>query len=170
MSDDSNTDKNSELTPNSEDTSKDETSDKFRVEPANYKGRIEKAEEKIDDKKRISVSANYKSERKTIMLSVLAGLFGVMGLGHIYLGRIRRGIFILIIVPLSWTMIFVSGAMFELAGLEEEIMAAAIRVLGGIILIVVMGFLVLFIWQILNSRKLCKEYNKHLEQQGIPPW
>jgi len=37
-------------------------------------------------------------------------------------------------------------------------------------MIVGIGVLALFIWQILNARKLCKEYNEHLEQHGKPPW
>ena len=170
MSDDSNTDKNSEKKPNSEDSPKDETSDKSKEELGNNIEKIEKIEEKIDEDQQTSVSVNYKSQRKTLFLSVMVGLLGVMGVGHIYLGRLRRGIIILIIVPLSLTVIFISYTMLGLVKPQEDVMVAVIRVLGGITLVVVIVFLVLFIWQTLNSSKLCKEYNKHLKQTGRPPW
>ena len=168
MSDDSNTNKRSEKKPNSEDSPKDETVDKFKEELGENN---EKIEEKIDDKQKTSVSVNYKSKRKTLVLSVVVGLLGFMGVGHIYLGRVRRGIIILIIAPLSWTMIFISFAMLGLLDeLEEDVMVAVFGVLGGIEIVLGIGLFVLFIWQILNSRKLCKEYNEYLEKNGRAPW
>ena len=170
MSDDSNTDKNSEKKLNSEDSPKDKTVDKFKEELGNNNEKIEKVEEKIDDKQKTSVSVNYKSQRKTLVLSVVVGLLGLMGVGHIYLGRLRRGVIILIIAPLCWVMIMISYILLGLAEPEEDIMIATIGVLGGITLVIVIGLFVLFIWQILNSRKLCKEYNEYLEQNGRAPW
>jgi len=170
MAGDSNTDKNSEKKQNSEDFPKDEIVDKSKEELGNNNKKIEKVEEKTDDKQKTSVSVNYKSKRKTLVLSVMVGLLGLMGVGHIYLGRLRRGIIILIIAPLSWTMILISYTMLGLVEPQEDVMVAAIGVLGGITLVLVMVFLVLFIWQILNSRKLCKEYNEYLEQNGRAPW
>jgi len=171
MSYDSNTNKRSEKKPNSEDSPKDETVDKFKEELGNNNEKIEKVEEKIDDKQKTNVSVNYKSKRKTLVLSVVVGLLGLMGVGHIYLGRVRRGIIILIIAPLSWTMILISFTMLGLLDeLEEDVMVDTIGVLGGIELVLGIGLFALFIWQILNSRKLCKEYNEYLEQNGRPPW
>jgi len=161
---DSNTDKNSEDFP------KDETVDKSKEELGNNNKKIEKVEEKTDDKQKTSVSVNYKSKRKTLVLSVVVGLLGLMGVGHIYLGRVRRGIIILIIAPLSWTMIFISFGMLRFDELEEDVMVATIREIGVIALVLEIGLFALFIWQILNSRKLCKEYNEYLEQNGRAPW
>ena len=154
----------------SEDFTKDETVDKSKEELGNNNKKIEKVEEKTDDKQKTSVSVNYKSKRKTLVLSVVVGLLGLMGVGHIYLGRVRRGIIILIIAPLSWTMIFTSSAMVGLNELEEDVMVATIREIGVIVLVLEIGLFALFIWQILNSRKLCKEYNEYLEQNGRAPW
>lgn len=160
----------SEKKLNSEDSPKDKTVDKFKEELGNNNEKIEKVEEKIDDKQKTSVSMNYKSQRKTLVLSVVVGLLGLMGVGHIYLGRLRRGIIILIIAPLSWTMILISFTILGLAEPEEDIMIATFGVLGGIEIVLGIGLFVLFIWQILNSRKLCKEYNEYLEQNGRAPW
>ena len=161
----------SEKKLNSEDSPKDKTVDKFKEELGNNNEKIEKVEEKIDDKQKTNVSVNYKSKRKTLVLSVVVGLLGLMGVGHIYLGRVRRGIIILIIAPLSWTMILISFTMLGLLDeLEEDVMVDTIGVLGGIELVLGIGLFALFIWQILNSRKLCKEYNEYLEQNGRPPW
>ncbi len=160
----------SEKKLNSEDSPKDKTVDKFKEELGNNNEKIEKVEEKIDDKQKTSVSVNYKSQRKTLVLSLVVGLLGLMGVGHIYLGRLRRGVIILIIAPLSWTMILISFTILGLAEPEEDIMIATIGVLGGIEIVLGIGLFVLFIWQILNSRKLCKEYNEYLEQNGRAPW
>jgi len=169
MSDNSNTDKNSEKKPNIENSTKDKTMDKSKEELENKNKKPESVEERINNKQKTGVSVNYKSKGKTRILS-LVGLFGIMGLGHIYLGRLRRGILILIIVPLSWGIIMISNMILGLTETEEKVLVEQVLVIGQISLVVIMGHIVLFFWQILNSRKLCKEYNEYIEQHGLPPW
>jgi len=170
MADDSNTDKNYEKKPDTEDSPKDKTIDKSKEELENNNKKTDSVEERIDNKQKTGVLVNYKSKRKTRVLSVVVGFFGVMGLGHIYLGRLRRGILILIIVPLSWVMIMISYMILGLTEPEEQVLIDGVLVIGQISLAVMMGHIVLFIWQIRNSGKLCKEYNECLEQHGQPPW
>jgi len=95
--------------------------------------------------------AGYKSEGTTLILAILLGLFGFCGIGHMYVGRIGRGVGILIGV---WVLYAIGGAtLFILIGIPF--------VIGGFIL---------FIWQIIDARNLCQEYNNYLLNNGRPPW
>jgi TM2 domain-containing membrane protein YozV/predicted RNA-binding Zn-ribbon protein involved in translation (DUF1610 family) len=90
--------------------------------------------------------AEWKSEGTTLILTIILGIFGFGGIGHIYLGNITRGIVILIV------------------GLILLVIAV---VTFGIGLIALIPFA---IWVVFDARKQCKYYNDHLEQTGKPPW
>ena len=90
--------------------------------------------------------AQWKSEGTTLILTIVLGIFGLGGIGHIYLGNITRGIVILIV---GIILLVVSAVTF------------------GIGLIILIPFA---IWVVFDSRKQCKHYNDHLEQTGKPPW
>ncbi|MBC8502087.1 MAG: zinc ribbon domain-containing protein [Nitrosopumilus sp.] len=88
----------------------------------------------------------WKSEGTTLILTVILGIFGLGGIGHIYLGNITRGIVILIV---------------------------GIILLGVVLVTFGIGYIILIpfaIWVIFDARKQCKHYNDHLEQTGRPPW
>ena len=94
----------------------------------------------------------YKSMRTTTILAVILGLFvGLSGIGHMYVGKVGKGIGILIGV-------LVLGVI------------GAATVMLGIGVIFLIGAFILFIWQIFNARKLCREYNDYLSRNGQPPW
>ena len=88
----------------------------------------------------------WKSEGTTLILTIVLGIFGFGGIGHIYLGNITRGIVILIV---------------------GIILLAVSVVTFGIGLIVLIPFA---IWVVFDARKQCKYYNDHLEQTGKTPW
>ena len=90
--------------------------------------------------------AGYKDENTTLILAIILGFIGLPGIGHMYVGKVGSGVGILIG---SWVLIVVGVLTM------------------GIGLIV---YLVLFIWQIFDSRKLCRQYNQYLSQNGRPPW
>lgn len=90
--------------------------------------------------------AGHKDEGTTLILSIILGLIGLPGIGHMYVGKVGKGVGILIG---SWLLIIVGIATM------------------GIGLIV---YFVLFIWQIFDSRNLCRQYNQYLSQYGQPPW
>ena len=90
--------------------------------------------------------AEWKSEGTTLILTIILGIFGFGGIGHIYLGNISRGITILIV---GIILLIISIFTF------------------GIGLIVLIPFA---IWVVFDARKQCKYYNDHLEQTGKPPW
>ncbi|MDR0509266.1 MAG: zinc-ribbon domain-containing protein [Candidatus Methanoplasma sp.] len=108
----------------------------------------------------------------TIVLGVLLGLFGIMGVGQMYVGKAVRGIAILLggfcIVVLSYVAI-VSYILSDIwyddvyyeSGLEGLI------VIGIVITAVHFAY---FIWQAYDAHKLAKRYNEELYRTGRPPW
>ena len=88
----------------------------------------------------------YKNEGTGLILSIILGIFGFCGVGQIYAGRVGRGIGIMIGV---WILIVIGFVTM------------------GVGLIVV---LIVFIWQIFDTKTLCKTYNNFLASNGRPPW
>ncbi|MGI0026612.1 MAG: hypothetical protein ACREAD_02075 [Nitrosopumilaceae archaeon] len=87
------------------------------------------------------ITVDQKSEALAIVLSVL-----IAGVGQMYLGKIGRGVGILIgLIILAVIGIVTLGVGYILA-------------------------IILFIWQIIDAYNLCKKYNRHLLQNGQPPW
>jgi len=95
----------------------------------------------------------WKSESTTLLLSILLGLFGIQGVGHMYVGKIGKGVVILI------------GSIILLA-IAIGLTATGIGAILGVPLII--GYFVMFIWQILDSKKLCGIYNRYLEEHQRP--
>lgn len=87
------------------------------------------------------ISVDQKSEALAIVLSVL-----IAGVGQMYLGKVGRGVGILI----GLIILAVIG-----------IVTLGIGYILGIIL---------FIWQIIDAYNLCRQYNRYLLQNGRPPW
>jgi len=169
MSEDLPPDKKSK-TPDSEDSSRDDTVDQLKEELGKASEKVEKMEEKIEEQEKKSASfKNYKSEGLTLGLSIGIGIMGIMGVGHMYVGRVKRGIAILILGFVAEFAIFFSigflgiplgyASTWDSAGPMVAVMGLA--AIGG---------LAFYIWQILNSRKLCREYNEYFEEYGKPPW
>ena len=96
-------------------------------------------------------SPEWKSEGVTLVLSIVLGLLGLQGIGHIYVGRVGKGIGILIVS----LILFAVGL-------------ASISVGIGVIFLII--YIIMFFWQIFNSRTLCREYNDYLEKHGRKPW
>ena len=110
---------------------------------------LEKKSQSQDD--RDYVQTMYKSEGTTLVLAIVLGIFGISGVGHIYLGRVGKGIAILIVN-------LILGA----------IGGATLFIGVGVIFLII--YLVIFIWQILDSRSLCQYYNSHIREKGSRPW
>ena len=90
--------------------------------------------------------ALYKNEGTALILSIILGLFCICGIGQIYAGKVGRGVAMLIV------------------GIVLIVVAALTY---GVGLIAYLGF---FIWQIFDTRNLCREYNEFVSQNGRPPW
>lgn len=92
----------------------------------------------------------YKSEGNTIILAIVLGIFGLNGIGHLYIGKIGKGIGFLI----GSIILFAIG------------IATLFFVVGAFLLII---YFVIFIWQIIDARNLCREYNHSVQTTGNPP-
>ncbi len=98
-----------------------------------------------------SMGIGYKNEGTGIILAAILGLFGLPGVGHMYIGRVGRGVAILIG---SWILIIVG--------------AVTLVFFIGIIFLVI--YFVMFIWQILDVKQLCRRYNESIQSNNPPPW
>ena len=96
------------------------------------------------------------SKKKSMALTTILA-FLVMGVGHIYVGRIKRGIVLLVAGLVTGTLI--TGLAFFLLPQGKTSPIApdmtSLAVFSGLTI----GLFVLFIWQIINARKECKKYN-----------
>ena len=86
----------------------------------------------------------YKNEGTALILSIILGLFGICGIGQIYVGKVGRGVAMLIV-----------GIVLVIVG----------ALTMGIGLIAYLGF---FIWQIFDTRNLCRQYNEFVSNNGRP--
>lgn len=132
-----------------------ETSDTkdIKDEIRNVSETMEKIQEK--QSKSASLQRKMKSETTTLLLAIILGLVGLQGIGHIYVGKVGKGIGILIG---SIILFYISIALI-------------ITLVGSIIGVpMLIGFVIMFFWQILDARKLCREYNDELEAIGETPW
>jgi predicted RNA-binding Zn-ribbon protein involved in translation (DUF1610 family) len=96
----------------------------------------------------------YKSPGTAALIAFIGGIFGLQGIGHMYVGKVGKGMGILITgIILAALLVFISMS-FE------------------IILLFVFGvaYLVLWIWQIFDARKLAKKFNESLLTTGKEAW
>jgi TM2 domain-containing membrane protein YozV len=114
---------------------------------------ISETMEKVQEKqsKNQNLQRKMKSESTTLVLAIILGLFGIQGIGHIYAGKVGKGVWILI----GSLVLFVIGVATLFVGV-------------GVIFLII--YFVIYIWQIIDSRKLCREYNDELEATGETPW
>ncbi len=87
----------------------------------------------------------------TLTLALVPGFLGFWGIGHLYLGRVRRGLLLLVS---GWVLLGVAWGLFVL-GLSAEKFGrwtGAILMLSGLVLMG--GWLALWMWQALDARKL----------------
>jgi hypothetical protein len=104
--------------------------------------------------------------RKTIatILAVVPGFIGIFGIGHIYLGAVRRGIGILAI-GIGLVLIFYPGYVsLQYASASMDTFGTTTIV---VISLVMAGFAAvgLWIWQILDARKIAKKQTVEVEEK-----
>ena len=106
-----------------------------------------------------------KSEEVTLVLSVVLGLVSLQGIGHIYIGKIARGAGILV---LSLLLSSICASYF--VGLMPKSIPTSFTSVY-LLPIIAVGYLGLYVYHVLESRKLCASYNQYVSEQGkIPPW
>ena len=118
----------------------------------------------------------YKSPGTAALIAFIGGIFALLGLGHIFVGKIGKGFGILvsgIIIYVLFVIMAISLPVMLLLGLVESSTEDAGS--GGIIFIVMfilgIAYLVLWIWQIFNARKLARKFNELVRTNGgKEPW
>lgn len=97
--------------------------------------------------KSFTLSQN-KNWRTVVLISLIVGFLGFEGIGHIYIGKTRRGITLLLI---GWVL-SISTAISSSIGLNIA------NVLIGI------SFFAFWIWQVYDVNKLVKQHNEYVIQ------
>ncbi|HYY71449.1 MAG TPA: hypothetical protein VE595_03470 [Nitrososphaeraceae archaeon] len=115
----------------------------------------------------------YKSPGTAALIAFIGGIFALLGLGHMYIGNVGRGIGILISGIVIYVL-FIIIIIFSLSlqgllflGVDESPIG-----IEAILIIFVLGiaYFVLWIWQIFNARKLAKKFNESVRITGKEPW
>lgn len=92
---------------------------------------------------------------------------GVFGIGHIYVGRIGRGL-ALIVISIAIHIPLVMGALLLFPMLLLSAAAFGALFIGLVLLgLVNLG---LWIWQGYDAYKLAKQFNAYVEEHGKAPW
>ena len=112
--------------------------------------------------------SEWKSLSTTTIFAVILGLLGVQGVGHFYLGKIGRGVAVLLAPLLS--LLIATGIILMLASIsyyapERVIIGYVVGVIACIVF-----YIFIFFWQIFDARKLCNYYNDYVEKNGKNPW
>ncbi|MBA7651158.1 hypothetical protein ES703_58973 [subsurface metagenome] len=113
--------------------------------------------------------ASIRNEKIAMILAVLPGVFGFLGIGHFYIGRIRRGVILLIG---AWGLITASVLCFVAWSMSQMIIPppgqpvgeppayAAVFLIASFVLF--FGCIALWIWQIFDARAVCRTHNSKL--------
>jgi hypothetical protein len=108
-----------------------------------------------------------KSPGMATLLAFIGGIFGFAGIGHIYVGKIVRGVVILIAGLILYAMAAFAIFSIVFVSIPREY-ASSLHPMHPIYLDVRVdlglfaGFIyfIFFIWQIFNARKYAKKFNE----------
>ena len=108
-----------------------------------------------------------KSKKIAILLAALPGIIGFLGIGHLYTGRIRRGLILLIgawCLAGTSTFCYIVWAMSQMVipppGYPRVEPPASSLVFLATSIVLFFGLVGLWIWQIFNAKAVCQNYNK----------
>jgi hypothetical protein len=118
----------------------------------------------------------YKNPATTSLLAFIGGILALPGIGHIYVGKVGTGVGILIggfiLYALTFSIIISVAstrayeAQYSPTGnaspLPIDMMVA--------ILVLVIGYTVLFIYQIITAIRLANKFNRLTKTTGTNPW
>ena len=110
-----------------------------------------------------------KSQKIAMLLAALPGAVGFLGIGHLYIGRIRRG---LILLMGAWGLAgislfcFIASAMSTMVipppGYPKVEVPTYYLVFFAIGVVLFLGLVALWIWQIFDAKTVCRNYNRQL--------
>jgi len=99
------------------------------------------------------------AKKKSMALTTILA-FLIMGVGHIYLGRVKRGFVIFVIGIVGDIIISAMGYLVEPQGPTGQLTSDPM--IFGIFFGLVIAILVFFGWQIVDARKECRKYNSSI--------
>ena len=110
-----------------------------------------------------------KDGRIAVLLAALLGAIGFLGIGHLYVGRIRRGLILLMgawgIAGIS-LFCFIASAMSTMAipppGYPKVEVPTYSLVFSAIGVVLFLGLVALWIWQIFDAKTVCRNYNRQM--------
>jgi len=112
------------------------------------------------------LGASMKSEALSIILAIL-----IPGSGHLYVGRLTRGLVILIsyfgLSVLGMVLLFSAIPGFFTGDLSDASLETSV-----LISLTILSVISLIIWvvQLIDVYNLTKQYNDTLRRTGQPPW
>ena len=122
----------------------------------------------------VFVQTPYKSPGTAMLISLIAGMFGLLGIGHIYVGKLRNGILLLIGGLVLMGLIFSCMLAYNTAQIYSQYgysdnnnTAGALLFLG---IMFSLTYFALFVWQIFDIRTQAKRFNEAVKTEGKEPW
>lgn len=126
-------------------------------------------------------STPHKSPRKAVIIAIIGGIFALQGIGHMYVGKLGKGFGILgvgmglIVIPLAlagYLSFFLPDelALYPLALPSESNIDSLFFLFGVVVISFAIGYLLLFVWQVFDVRKLAKKFNESVRSTGREPW
>ena len=112
------------------------------------------------------VSAPQKSPGIALILGLLLGWFGLWGIGQIYVGKIGRGIVLLIIGLILMPALIFLTIVGSFLTFDADVITAGLILIP---ILLVIAF-ILFIWQAIDAYMLANRYNQAVQRTGMPPW
>ena len=120
----------------------------------NVKTPIEETDKGNSDSRRPAViTLPYKSPGTAALIAFIGGLFGLPGIGHIYVGKVGKGIGILILGLVIYAFLVIS-----------------ILGISPVMFFIAIVYLILLIWQIFSARGNARKFNKSVKETGKEPW
>ena len=125
-----------------------------------------------DPKPSIVEHLPYKSPGTSALIAFIGGIFGLPGIGHMYVGKVGRGIGILILGLILYAILIIMGTVgIASLGISNSDSAGSAAAGVGLLMFVLgIVYIVFFIWQIFNARNLAKKFNEIVRTTGKEPW
>jgi TM2 domain-containing membrane protein YozV len=106
------------------------------------------------------VPLEHKNPGIAALLAAILGIWGLMGIGHIYVGKIAKGVVFLIVGIILAGLVWVSFAL----GFLTLGFGFIFTLIFAVILVI------LWIYQIVDAYNLAKMFNREVQSTGKPPW
>ena len=122
-----------------------------------------------------TIGLETKNSGFAAVLALLLGFFGLWGVGHIYVGKLTKGIVLLAlgvffewVIGISIGVGFFGSIFVEISDLYYFRYTPVALILG-----IIMWFAITiggWVWQVYDAYHLAKSYNQYVQQHRRAPW